>query len=243
MTISVKFLREETIENEAAVLLAAYSSEHTTVTTPPVPVDDILELYLGCSLALNNLQRILGMPKRDEGDILGAIFMNTKEVFIDESLDPEDHPEREGRYHFTVGHEIAHYQLHRHYVIKDRAQAEMTFPGLHPKPSVVCRKSRHKEPIEQQADIFSSCLLMPKNMVSQAWQRQFGNMGPYILDAEKLCLYELRDAYAREKLIEREFNIIAREFAPLFRVSVQAMRIRLEKLGLLVRNQTIPMIS
>jgi hypothetical protein len=44
----------------------------------------------------------------------------------------------------------------------------------------------------------------------------------------------LRDTFEPEE--QYLFEIVAREFAPLFKVSVQAMRIRLEKLGLLLRN-------
>ena len=243
MGMAVKFLREETIEAEAEVLLDEYMSARVPVNDPPVPVDDILEIHLGLSLDFDDLHQMLGIPKLGDIDILGATWVESKEVYIDESLDPDKYPDKEGRYRFTVGHEIGHWPLHRHYFIKDPAQATMMFPDLPSKPSVVCRKSERKEPIEWQADFFASCLLMPRAMVLKAWQKQFGNMEPYILDVKKLCLYELPGAENPEELIEREFSAIARLFAPLFSVSIQAMRIRLEKLGLLPKTQTLPILA
>src|SRR6202045_2868542 len=49
-----------------------------------------------------------------EPDIFGAIWLETGEIVIDESLDPEERPAMEGRYHFTLGHEGAgNWRLHR----------------------------------------------------------------------------------------------------------------------------------
>ena len=45
---------------------------------------------------------------------------------IDESLDPEENPSKEGRYRFTLAHEGGgHWRLHRHLFAKDPAQASL----------------------------------------------------------------------------------------------------------------------
>ena len=63
---------------------------------------------------------------------------------IDESLDPEENPAKEGRYRFTLAHEGGgHWRLHRHLFAKDPAQAAL-FDGP-ATPSVVCRSSQAKE--------------------------------------------------------------------------------------------------
>jgi hypothetical protein len=45
-----------------------------------------------------------------EPDIFGAIWLETGEIIIDESLDPEVRPAIEGRYRFTLGHEGGHWR-------------------------------------------------------------------------------------------------------------------------------------
>jgi len=42
----VPFLPERHIEQEAAVLVAEYGQAHGAVTEPPVPIDEMIELYL-----------------------------------------------------------------------------------------------------------------------------------------------------------------------------------------------------
>ena len=45
---------------------------------------------------------------------------------IDESLDPEENPAKEGRYRFTLAHEGGgHWRLHRHLFAKDPAQVTL----------------------------------------------------------------------------------------------------------------------
>jgi hypothetical protein len=82
-----------------------------------------------------------------ESDILGAIFFDDRRVVIDEGLDPEENPTKEGRYRFTLAHEGGgHWRLHRHLFAKDSAPRPLfETPSL---PSVICRSSQAKEPIE-----------------------------------------------------------------------------------------------
>ena len=41
------------------------------------------------------------------------------------------------------------------------------------RPTVVCRSSQAKEPVEWQADFYASCLLMPRKLVMAAWDEMF----------------------------------------------------------------------
>ena len=77
---------------------------------PPVPVEEILVL-LGLSCDFDNLRKLFQLH-----DVLGALWVSTKEVFIDETLDPVTNPGMEGRYRFTLSHEIGHWHLHRRQV-------------------------------------------------------------------------------------------------------------------------------
>ena len=136
-------------------------------SSPPIPIEDIVEKHLKLGVEFDDLHAVLGVPRsgsESEPDILGAMFFDERRIVIDESLDPEENPAKEGRYRFTLAHEGGgHWRLHRHLFAKDprrRSLFDMPRP-----PSVVCRSSQAKEPIEWQADFYASCLLMPRRLV------------------------------------------------------------------------------
>lgn len=244
MTINVKFLSEQQIERDALGLLEAYFHEQQTPIKIPVPADEILETHLELSLNFDDLQALLGIP-----DVLGALWADRREVFIDQSLDPEEHPELEGRYHFSIGHEIGHWRLHRQCFTNTDRQVAM-FAGSQPEPSVICRISQAKERIEWQADYFSSCFLMPRQFVLDAWADRFGHLKPIVYADTADQSWTRRSVRSGMKpigMVPRNvvephtcaFDDVAREFSPMFRVSVQAMRIRLESLGLLLANRPL----
>jgi Zn-dependent peptidase ImmA (M78 family) len=95
-------------------------------------------------------------------------------------------------------------------------------------PSIACRAG-DKESIEWQADAFAGLLLMPEAMVRAAWLAARGSVEPYIAAAEMAALA------ARWSLAEDHTPTVAvaREMAGLFKVSGQAMQIRLLDLGLI----------
>ena len=242
MTINVKYLSEQQIERDALGLLEAYFHDQGQPIQIPIPADEILETHLGLTLDFDDLQTLLGVP-----DVLGALWADKREVFIDQSLEPDENPEMEGRYYFSVGHEICHWRLHRQYLRNADGQAAM-FTDREPEPTVICRTSQKKAPVEWQADYFSSCFLMPRQHVLDAWSARFGSLKPFVYAdvAEQgwtrrtkyRGLRPIQEIMSRsiEEMVEPHacaFDKIAKQFKPLFRVSTQAMRIRLENLGLL----------
>lgn len=242
MTFNVKYMSEQQIERDALGLLNAYFHDLGQPIHLPIPADEILETHLGLSLDFDDLQALLSVP-----DVLGALWADKREVFIDQSLEPDEHPEMEGRYYFSVGHEIGHWRLHRQYLRNANGQAAM-FTDREPEPTVICRTSQKKAPVEWQADYFSSCFLMPRQYVLDAWSARFGSLKPFVYaDAadqgwtrrtKYRGLRPIQEIMSRtiEEMVEPHacaFDKIAKQFKPLFRVSTQAMRIRLENLGLL----------
>lgn len=244
--MDVKFLPKVHIERAASALLDDYAAKYGALKEPPVPATEIVDCLLGLSLGFNDLRARLGRP-----DVLGAIWIEDREVLIDQSLDPCENPDREGRYHFTVAHEAGHWVLHRHQLIEARSAGLF---GAATEPSVVCRdlpKSR-KPPIEWQADAFASYLLMPDAMLKQWWPRIFsgsggsGNSGgggsgcsggePYVAEAE---LAELRARYGVSEG-EHVTVDVARQMANIFKVSGQSMQIRLVDMGLILEKQPPP---
>jgi hypothetical protein len=245
MPKKVPYLRVEQIERDAAALLAEYAQVRNVVIEPPIPIEDIVEKHLKLGIEFDDMHRLLRVPRSGLGldpDILGVIWFDDRRIVIDESLDPEENPSKEGRYRFTLAHEGGgHWRLHRHLFTKDPAQVSM-FNEPAP-PSVVCRSSQAKEPVEWQADFYASCLLMPRKLVMAAWDEMFPDRKPRMLRPE----FPLTHPYVEiERMTDESGNPIdaaddhvlenfARPLAERFMVSPIAMRIRLEKLGLLHR--------
>lgn len=246
MTRKVPYLYEEQIARDAAALLAEYAHARGVVIAPPIPIEDIVEKHLKLGIEFDDTHRLFGVPRSgpsSDPDILGMIYLEHRRIVIDESLDPEVNPSKEGRYRFTLAHEGGgHWRLHRHLFDNDTAQAALF--GGPAAPSVICRSSQSKEPVEWQADFYASCLLMPSKLVFAAWNEMFPDRKPRIMDRSKrakiamIADAEERDFEAGVEEWENDLAMdgIARPFAEKFLVSPMAMRIRLEKLGLLLRE-------
>ena len=241
----VPYLPEAAIERDAAALLSEYAHARGVAIVSPIPIEDIVEKYLKLGIEFDDTHRLFGIPRAPEcdADILGAIFFDEARIVIDESLDPVERRGREGRYRFTLAHEGGgHWRLHRWIFATDPAQAGL-FAGPEA-PSFICRSSEAKRPEEWQADFYASCLLMPKNLVIASRKERFGHTRPCILRRKnRLALpdYVSDEIAAALHSLERQsdddfINEFVRPFAKKFLVSMVAMRIRLEKLGLLHRE-------
>jgi Zn-dependent peptidase ImmA (M78 family) len=244
----VPFLAEEAIERDVAALLAEYAHARRVIIEPPIPIEDIVEKHLKLGVEFDDTHRLFGLPRTgDDPDILGAIFFEESRIVIDESLDPEEYPSREGRYRFTLAHEGGgHWRLHRHLFAKDPAQAALF--GGPAAPSVICRSSQAKERVEWQADFYASCLLMPRKLIFAAWDEMFPDRKQRVLqpatpiDHSFIEIARFRRRFPSTELNETEDQALERfatPFAEKFLVSPMAMRIRLEKLGLL--HRTVPL--
>ena len=217
----VKYLRPEKIESAALALIAGYARQFGVTIAPPIPVEEIVESHQGLDLRFEDLQ---ALPRHRRA--LGAIRVRARQVAVDLTLDPTVYPEREGRYRFTVGHEAGHWELHRHLVVPE-GQSSLVVDEA--EPNIVCRAGRSDDPKEWQANQFAAYLLMPKDLIYKAWQAYRGSLNPYVAKDE------IADLSARWSLGEDETPTVgvARELAQVFRVSGQAMQIRLIGLGLI----------
>ena len=237
----VPYLHEKQIEAEAELLLAEYAEKIGPITAPPVPIEQIAEVLLQLTLEFKDMKQLF-----PSADVHGAIWFADGKIGIEQELEPLASPSRQGRYHFTLAHEVGHWRLHRaHY--KRRPAERMFFEDRTPQPDVVCRSSERKKPVEWQADNFAGCLLMPRKLIYAAWA-DFRN------DDQAVAIGELRQQYAsllaatpfmyrgkimtdtadKDNAIKEEF---CRPLASRFQVSPEAMRIRLEKLELLVKEK------
>jgi hypothetical protein len=238
-TNKLRFMQPQEFEDEAIQLLAEYGNKHGLVTAPPIPIDEIVELYLELNLEFLDMQAEFGVD-----DIHGALWVNDRRVGVDIGLDPAENPSRLGRYHFTLAHETGHWRLHRQLFFRNANQLSL-MPEDKPRPEYICRSS-DKTPIEYQADQFAACLLMPKEMVKREWFAWRGTMDPIYLDdlVSDPDVMLVREQVGRSGYLSQDksqdnllFEIACKPFAERFSVSAEAMRIRLETLKFLFKNR------
>ncbi len=238
MTLRVPYIPDDVIERDAETLLGEFAHARGIELRPPIPIEDIVEKHLKLRVEFDDLHEVLGVPRSGfslDPDMFGAIWLETGRIVIDESLDPEERPEREGRYRFTLAHEGGgHWRLHRPLVRPTEGQGSLFIDRS--RPTVICRTSQAKERVEWQADFYASCLLMPRKMVFAAWDKAFPDRNQRVLQPETPIEHpfvEIGRDFDDEE--DRVIDSFVRPFAERFLVSPIAMRIRLEKLGLLHR--------
>jgi hypothetical protein len=222
--MKVKYLTENKIETAAFNLLVAYGQKYGQITKPPIPVEEIIESHLQLDYGFDDLASLLSIP-----DVLGATWVGNRKIRIDQSLDPTEHPAIEGRYRFTAGHELGHWLLHKDQI----AERSGGLFETDTKPSIMCRTKLAKEPIEWQADMFAGFLLMPKELIHNAWKGLFGTLEPYV------AVDEISDLSSRWGLAEdnRPTVKVAKQLAQMFNVSGQAMQIRLIGMNLILTKE------
>lgn len=136
------------IEQRAERLIDDYEDNVGRRVRAPVPVESIAEHYLGYEIEITN-DGLFANP-----NYLGGIVFDENVIRINASV--ESH---EGRYNFTVAHEIGHHVLHREHFLAHRNDND---------PSIMCREVKEKPLVERQADQFASALLMPAELIRKA---------------------------------------------------------------------------
>jgi len=220
MSFKVPFRKKSAIEDMAIDLLRKYEAWKGSRLTPPIDIDDIVEGYLKIDLQLVDLKELLAMS-----DVLGATWFEDKIIRIDSSLE-----QKEGRLSFTMAHEVGHWWIHRPIYEMDKVTLPMFVYEEHmqPKPAIVCRSNRKKDPAEWQADQFAAMLLMPGSMmrVSISSLQGYGAVQVDDLENNRVNVAEnpnLR-AVAKQVIESAEFT----------NVSTEAMCYRLIDLNLVV---------
>lgn len=165
--IKVPFLKPSDLDHAVAALLHGYGAWRQEPVQPPIDVDEIVEGYLELALEVDDLKERLGIA-----DVLGATWFEERRVCIDQSIES-----KEGRFAFTVAHEIGHWHLHRPLFEPEKRMGSL-FPTLAGAPPVVCRAKEGKAPAEWQADQFAARLLMPATAVRTAVRTLCGDGKP-----------------------------------------------------------------
>lgn len=215
------WMKKAEIAGRAGDLIAGYEAMTGRSVSPPIPVEDMVERFLGLAMGYENLDAILDMD-----DVLGATYVAARRISINEKLLEDGN---EGRLIFTCAHEVGHWVLHRHLV---EEAGRLNRAG----ETIVCRAKSARKPIEWQADYFASCLLMPENEILHAFSRLF--------PAGTLELNNVKSVFGGTAVCvdpcAENWHFIAdmvREGGGFTNVSKEAMIFRLEELGL-IENRT-----
>jgi len=156
-------LTNEQIEEHAENLIHDHFYASDWKLKAPVPVERIAENHLGYDIEITQ-EGLFADP-----DFLGGIHFDAKLIQINGSIE-----DQEGRYSFTVAHELGHHSLH-----KD------TFERMESNGGIMCREVNTKPIAEKQADYFAASLLMPRNLVRKAYEQSFGDLDPIRLSPKK----------------------------------------------------------
>ena len=219
----VPWMDRSRIADRAEKLRQDYQSFSGQKAGPPFPVEALIEQNLGLTLEYDDLEELIGEP-----DILGALWVEEKRVVIDNRLLDST----EGRFCFTCAHEVGHWTLHRDLLV---SRGSLNRRGQ----AFICRKVSAHLRVEWQANTFASCLLMPEEAVSGAFRQCFGPE-PLVIHNRKSCLSPTR--LPGLKVIDpalenvKEIASWVIEAGKFSNVSKEAMRYRLEDLGLLINN-------
>jgi len=222
--MQVKFLHDKVIEAEAEHLLKSFEAKQNKVIGYKIPVEDIAELHLGYSFAYTDLRKYY-----PNDEVHGMINFDTNEMLIHEGLEPSENPQYAGRCNYTIAHECGHDILHKAQVIEALKQIDL-FKEQEAN-QILCRKDDASEHIEWQADRFAMYLLMPKANVHDFWKEHFGSYEPKLKSDFTNGFKQVTQTIRTEsELLEIALKDTAKD---VFGVSAQALRIRLEGMGLL----------
>jgi len=217
---------KQTIAEKAAKLICEHADNTRHPIRPPIPVEEIIEITLDLSLDYGDLDCRYGVK-----GILGATDVPGRTIAVNKRL--LDDRKMEGRLSFTCAHEAGHWVLHRHLV-----NAASRVGNNH--PAILCRIADARASIEWQANYFASCLLMPERETKDAFSRVFS--------ASALEVHNVRGCFEGpicfDPAVENWHRIAesVQAVGNFSNVSMQAMIIRLQDLGLVV-NKTSRMMG
>lgn len=187
---SLKFLRNQVIEDITAQRIREYEAKIGSIVTLPVPIEEIVEQVLGLDFDWDVIQEQPGEQ------ILGGLDVANQKILINEAHSDlfESKP---GLLRSTIGHEAGHWELD-----VDRSKANHPLlPGVALAPNVVNRHASKSDrlievlftramnddrayrlyrqltdgqdapEVRSAVDRYQSALLMPKWLIQEAEQR------------------------------------------------------------------------
>lgn len=152
----------------------------------------------------------------DQENYLGKIEFNPLSIKISNKARTD-----KNRWRFTLAHEIGHLILHSPLLkerLKEKNDTENTLALKY------SSSNKHSERLEIQANLFASYLLLPENILIPKMQSIFAE---YRIHRRQLYL-------DRQPVNQREVFEILNKLSREFEASIEAIRLRLIKLNLLI---------
>lgn len=230
--VRVPYIADEQIALCASMLRAEYIHAGGPSTIALCPEELVWELLYGRDRLSLDTEASLGKTK-DGDQIAGAmsVLPDGGMIQIDQTIVSSP------LYHFTLGHEIGHWVLHRTCILEAHSQGNLfdetprEWVTLH--RNVQASGRAPLPPEEWQANRFATHLLMPADLVIQQYVVRFGNLPINV--REEVRFPTLRDCALA--IATRPFPGLS-SLATEFEVSKLAMAIRLEELRL-VRDEAV----
>ena len=205
--VAVPYLSNAEIEKEALHLIQPQVDSFVAQLQACKPQDKVPNCIVDPYLIADELG--LSVKRGKTGRKLGHIDISQKIVTLSNRLKPDDPSDR-----YSMSHEIGHYVLHG-------KMCEKVQDGVH------TIASRNRQWLEHHANYFASCLLMAGQVVRLLydiyWKKEFKR--------EKVEPLRLEADMYHDPKFQRVCGPVARKM----NVSLQALSIRLETLGLLVK--------
>jgi Zn-dependent peptidase ImmA (M78 family) len=200
------FMQNQAIEHEASNVLRGYFKSKGLPVTLPIPVENIVGKHLGLSFEIRELP---------DNYILGYYDAADRIIVVNEHIDPMiNEAANQGRFNFTIAHEIGHHSLHRYLILNELSQFDLLNKSKQAS-RFICRKEDTVSRLEQQANRFASALLMPANLLKKKWNDLVIENGAAKDNSSKL-------------------NILTNAIAAHCLVSYEAAAIRISQLGLAI---------
>lgn len=185
-----EYLSKDQIEEIAIEFLEKHSPS-SLLTPAKVDLELILE-EIGVTIDYQKMDldnTILGLTAFNNGTLNvysdnGSIYpINVRKGTIIINKDLASHETLKGRFQYTIGHEAGHWILHQKLFCVDENQISLFDNIRNPEDNnLVCRKRDEGfllkrgfktdiELVEWQADCFSSCVIMPRDIFKKEYER------------------------------------------------------------------------
>lgn len=218
-SLLVPFMYSEAIEHIADQLTAeVVSQKFSELATSNYATDLSINVYQFIQQqGINLVEQQMSFPFQ-----LGQYEVIGKRIVVNTSLQSNI-----GRERFTLAHELGHHMLHRPLFLQQGVVSAGSTEQVLLAHNTIIESNQRR--LEYQANMFASCLLMPRKLVEARYHHYYTT---YIIG-----LYggNLRPLYYSPKQPETfaGYNIIVGSMAREMRVSQKAMGIRLQELDLL----------
>ena len=201
-SIKVKYLSYEQLGEEAYKILRKFNCE----TIIPVPVEKLID---------NEYQiNIFPFPNLFKTfDINAITSIDLKIIYVDEY----SYKNLEEAYRFTLAHELGHIILHKKIYVRFSINSIEDWRNF-----IINVEEREYEYLEIQANNFAGHFLVPHKLLEKYFKIELSKL------IKKISSSNFK-ALRREDYLDVAVSLISSRLSPIFRVSRQVIKIRLEK--------------